>query len=195
MADPTGMLSGFETVLLREIERSATMIIGDGLRAPMPRFRIEECSVMFDRERLRKIAGKRRRHAEEIGTAIISVLGAFVESKGASHCVYVTTADVPDLARAIVAMVVDRQTGKSRCLGRQVFLHPKRLGPVAELSIDDLPEGPQVVGLLLRDRSLSDAHARKAWEAILEYGVIRVVPEEPWAIDDGRLLHRKAMCL
>ena len=85
-------------------------------------------------------------------------------------------------------MVVDRQTGESRCLGRQVLLHPTRLGPVAELSIDDLPEGPQVVWLLLRDRSLSDARARKAWEAILEYGVIRVVPEEPWA-NDGRLLH------
>jgi hypothetical protein len=189
MADPT-LLSAFESVLLREIERSATMIIGDpGLRAPMPRFRIEECSVLFDRELLRKIAGKRRRHAEEMGTAIISVLGAFVESNGASNCVYVTTADVPDLPKAIVAMVVDRQTGESRCLGRQVFLHPKRLGPVAELSVDDLPEGPQVVGLLLRDRSLSDAHARKAWEAILEYGLIRVAPEEPWAIDDGRLLH------
>ena len=163
------------------------MIIGDpGLRAPMPRFRLEECAIMNDRERLRKIAGKRRRHAEEIGTAIISVLGAFVESKGASHCVYVTTADVPDLPKAIVARVVDRQTGESRCLGRQIFLHPARLGPAAEPCIDDLLEGPQMVWLLLRDRSLSDAHAKKAWEAILEYGVIHVVPEEQ---DDGLLLH------
>ncbi len=95
-------LSRFESLLLREIEKSAAMILRDpGLRAPMPRFRVVsphgECSALYDRERVRQLMGGMRKvRQEKVGAAIIIALGAFVQSKGASHCVYVTTADLPD---------------------------------------------------------------------------------------------------
>ncbi len=188
------MLSNFKSVLLREIEKSAAMILRDpGLRAPMPRFRVispqGECSVLYDREAILRLCGGRKRHSEDVGIVIISALGAFVQSRGASHCVYVTTADLPDLPKAIVAMVVDRQTGEARCMARQICLHPSELSPVAEVSVDDIEEGPSIVWLLLRDHSLEDARMRKAWELVLDDGVIQVVEEESWATDNDRPLH------
>ncbi len=68
-------------------------------------------------------------------------------------------------------------------------MHPPRLSPVVEASVDDIPEGPGVVWLLLRDHSLEDAQIRKMWELVLDDGVIRIVEEEPWVTDNDRPLH------